>query len=558
MPGERESSVEALQDEVARLRAHSEALQTRLYVLQSAHRVLQGEDEEYSALRHRIREAAREWIPAEETVLVLSKGDAELVDLYGRPAWHFPRQADGRYSGYYPKRDISTIAHLEAMRARGAFYLLIPETSRWWLDHYGSFRLHLERRYRCVLDDPDSCVIYAIREQSERPADPVARLEQVLEDFVPALGEDPPILDWETGLSLQAAFPNRTVFSSPDRKPPLQYIDDTVDVVVVGKDDRATLREAERVARKLVVNLAAFGRRDDAKWLRWKVPQEEVAVPSVSIVIPCHDGLAYTEACLATLRETLPPWFRGEIVVVDDASTDGTRDFLKRLRRKADRIRVVRNRSSKGFLESCNRGAEVAAGVHLLFLNNDTVLLPGWLAPLLSTVATFPDAGAVGGKLLFEDGRLQEAGGLVYSDASASKVGYLDPDVEAPFYHHFREVDYVSAAFMLTPRSVFQELGGFDRRYGFGYYDDDDYCFAVRASGRRVYYQPESVIVHVEGASAGTAAAGLKQNQVANQEVFAEKWKAVLKRHPARPELLDGRAVIKAATQRQQYVGAGR
>src|SRR5207249_3006380 len=114
----------------ARLRAHCDALQTRLYTLQSAHRVLQGEDEEHSALRHRIREAARQWIPADETILVVSRGDVELTDLYGRPAWHFPRQRDGRYAGYYPKRDISAIAHLEAMRARGASYLLIPETSR--------------------------------------------------------------------------------------------------------------------------------------------------------------------------------------------------------------------------------------------------------------------------------------------------------------------------------------------------------------------------------------------------------------------------------------------
>src|SRR5207247_9302414 len=137
-----------------------EALQTRLYALQSAHRVLQGEDEEYSALRHRIREAVREWVPADETVLVMSKGDADLVDLYGREAWHFPRQSDGRYAGYYPNRSLSAIAHLEAMRARGASYLMIPETSRWWLDHYPEFDAHLAH-YRRVFDDPERCLIFA-------------------------------------------------------------------------------------------------------------------------------------------------------------------------------------------------------------------------------------------------------------------------------------------------------------------------------------------------------------------------------------------------------------
>jgi GT2 family glycosyltransferase len=553
MARERGPSIEEVQEELERQRAQNEALQTRLYALQSAHRVLQGEDEEYSALRYRIREAVRELIPPEEILLVVSKGDAELVDLYGRPAWHFPRQADGRYAGFYPKRSISAIAHLEAMRARGASYLLIPETSRWWLDHYRSFRIHLERRYETVLDDPDSCLIYAIRELRPAATDPEVRLAHLFDDFLPVLGDEPSILDWETGLSLREVFPDRTVFSPASASPPLPYLDGTVDVVVVGKKDRAMLREAERVAAKAVVNLSATetGR---ARWLRWKVRPDDLAAPSVSIVIPCHNGLAYTEACLATLRETLPRWYRGEIVVVDDASSDGTSDFLKRLSREDDRIRVVRHRSSKGFLQSCNRGGDEAEGDYLLFLNNDTVLLPGWLAPMIATYERFADAGAVGGKLLFEDGRLQEAGGLVYSDASASKVGYFDPDVEAPIYDHLREVDYVSAAFMLTPRSLFQEIGGFDRQFGFGYYDDDDYCFAVRASGRRVYYQPESVIVHVEGASAGTdVLSGLKRLQVENQKIFAEKWRDVLEHHPPRPDPLDGRGVAIAATQRGQY-----
>lgn len=102
------------------------------------------------------------------------------------------------------------------------------------------------------------------------------------------------------------------------------------------------------------------------------------------------------------------------------------------------------------------------------------------------------------------------------------------------------EVDYVSAAFMMTPRRVFLEVGGLDSRYGFGYYDDDDYCFAVRNMGRRVYFQPESVIVHIEGASAGTDLdAGLKHQQVLNQAIFAEKWSDQLRHQPPRPEPLD-------------------
>jgi GT2 family glycosyltransferase len=100
----------------------------------------------------------------------------------------------------------------------------------------------------------------------------------------------------------------------------------------------------------------------------------------------------------------------------------------------------------------------------------------------------------------------------------------------------------VSGAFLMTPRELFNEIGGLDPLYGFGYYDDDDYCFAVWASGRRVYYQPESVIVHVEGASAGTdLSEGLKKSQVANQALFIEKWKRELAKKPVRldPSPLD-------------------
>jgi GT2 family glycosyltransferase len=534
--------VEALQDEVKRLRAHSEALQTRLYELQTAHRLLQGEDEEYSALRHRIREVARELIPAEQIVLVVSKGDSALVDLYGREAWPFPRQADGRYAGYYPKRDLSAIAHLEAMRARGAGYLLLPETSRWWLDHYPAFRRHLEGRYDCVHDDPESCVIYAIGTPVVRAGDPLARFEQVLDDFLPVLGEDPSILDWTTGFSLEAAFPSRTVFSPPADKSVLPYLDNTVEVVAVCSDDEDMLVEAKRVAAKVVANFAALDSTRDRRWLRWKRSPGEMPVPSVSIIIPFHDGAAYTASCLTTLQETLPAWFRGEILLVSDPSSDETAALLRRYRRRDNRIRVVRNRSIGSSLAACNRGAQAARGDYLLFLNTDTVLLPGWFAPLLSTFNDYPAAGVVGGKILFEDGTLQEAGALVFSDVSVAKIGHLDPDVEAPLYQYPREVDYVSAAFLMTPRALFHEQGGFDPQYECGYYAHD-YSFAVRASGRKVYYQPESVIVQIDGASAGTdLSPSQKENQVLSETVFAKKWQSELRKQPERPDPFDWRA----------------
>jgi GT2 family glycosyltransferase len=218
-----------------------------------------------------------------------------------------------------------------------------------------------------------------------------------------------------------------------------------------------------------------------------------------------------------------------------------------------DRVKVITNETNVGFLGSANRGAEAATGEILVFLNNDTILLPGWLPPLLEVFEGRADVGAVGGRLVYPDGSLQEAGGLVFADGSAAKVGYGDPDPEAPLYSYLREADYCSGCLLATKRSVFAELGGFDSRYAPGFYEDTDYCFALREQGLRVYYQPESTIVHVEGATAGTdLKRGPKRYQVSNAKKFTQKWKDALKRQPRRPKVLSPEALYELATPREE------
>src|SRR5207249_1387627 len=92
-------------------------------------------------------------------VLVVSKGDAALLELGGRPGWHFPRADDGRFAGFYPADGREAIDHLEALRAKAAGHLLVPDTAFWWLEHYGEFRDHLDRHYRRVHSD-DRCVLF--------------------------------------------------------------------------------------------------------------------------------------------------------------------------------------------------------------------------------------------------------------------------------------------------------------------------------------------------------------------------------------------------------------
>jgi GT2 family glycosyltransferase len=488
------------------------------------------------ALRPRVRTAIESALPRDAVVAVISAGDEELVRYEGREAWHFPRGEDGRYSEFRSKSSLAAVAHFETLRARGAQYLVIPETGRSWLETHSGFARHLRTRYRELANDP-ACTIYDVRSVQAVTASWQAQLDEVIRTFRERHGHDATVLDFRTGCDLAAELPALCVFSPPDGDR-LPYLDESIDVVAVGTDRGLRLDEALRVASDAVVSITAANGREPV--VRWKREAETPSVPSVSIVVPCHDGIAYTRACLSSLRETLTPETAAEVIVVDDCSSDSTREWVEALASEDGRFKLLSNPANLGFLRSSNRGAAEATGDILIFLNNDTIMLPAWLEPLLRVLREQPETGVVGGRLLYPDGTLQEAGGLVFADASAAKFGYGDADPEDPLYSHLREVDYVSGCLLMTPRPLFEELGGFDERFAPGFYEDADYCFAVRASGRRVYYQPESTIVHVEGGTAGTdLRAGMKRHQVLNESTFRDKWAHILHAQPERPASLD-------------------
>ena len=259
-------------------------------------------------------------------------------------------------------------------------------------------------------------------------------------------------------------------------------------------------------------------------------------------MIPTYDGWQQLGPCLTALEETLPEPFNGEVIVVDDGSGEETQALLDDWERSSTRLnlKVIRNSSNRGFTESCNVGAAAATGDMLVFLNDDTLPQLGWLSALLRTFRDDPDAGAVGGKLLYPDGSLQEAGDVVFNDGTGANFGRGDYLSDDPLYSYLREVDYCSAALLATPRELFEQIGGFDERYRPAYYEDTDYCFAVRDSGRKVLYQPESVVVHTEGMTSGTdLTSGVKKYQVVNQSKFAEKWELQLREQPSPPDRYD-------------------
>ncbi|TGY90310.1 glycosyltransferase [Marinicauda algicola] len=250
-------------------------------------------------------------------------------------------------------------------------------------------------------------------------------------------------------------------------------------------------------------------------------------VPAVSIVIPVYGQLAYTLNCLSSLAGH-HSGHGAEIIVVDDSSIDETPTYLPQI----PWIRYVRQPKNGGFIASCNRGAAEARGQTLVFLNNDTRVVPGWLDELIGSFSLFPDAGLVGSKLFYPDGSLQEAGGIVWRDGSAWNYGRND-DPGRPEYCYARQVDYCSGASIAVPRTVWDEVGGFDGEYyERSYCEDSDLAFQIRATGRETWFQPLSRVVHYEGKTSGTdLGGGEKAYQVRNQKKFFDRWSVVLERH---------------------------
>jgi glycosyltransferase involved in cell wall biosynthesis len=124
---------------------------------------------------HGVQAFVEEALPAGATVLVVSRGDEELVALEGRVGWHFPQAEDGRYAGYHPEDSEVAVRHLEELRVRGATHLVIPATSAWWLDHYADFHQHLEQRFAVVAADSATCVAFDLTQAPARPRRSPAR-----------------------------------------------------------------------------------------------------------------------------------------------------------------------------------------------------------------------------------------------------------------------------------------------------------------------------------------------------------------------------------------------
>ncbi|UOA09538.1 glycosyltransferase [Methylobacter sp. S3L5C] len=264
--------------------------------------------------------------------------------------------------------------------------------------------------------------------------------------------------------------------------------------------------------------------------------------PQVSIVILNFNKAHLTIDCLQSIWEYTSGYYY-EIIVVDNGSQSDDFQVLSAFKGAYKLLRLDVNRY---FGEGNNIGAELAKGEFLLFMNNDVIVTPGWLAPLMAAFNDYPDCGVAGPKFIYPNGLLQEAGALLDEEGGSIQIGKFQ-DPESPRFNHRREVDYVSAAAVLLRKKTFEKVLGFDFIYEPGYFEDVDLCLKIAQLELKTYYVSEACVVHHENATTADPKNGLRLNSLLaiNREKFVQRWGNYLKTDQHSDIILDSTLIIE-------------
>lgn len=265
-----------------------------------------------------------------------------------------------------------------------------------------------------------------------------------------------------------------------------------------------------------------------------------------SIIIPVCNKLEFTSHCLEAIRATVPAGIKYEIIVVDNASTDGTGDYLKSF---SGPVKVISNDKNHSYSKANNQGAAIAQGRYLIFLNNDTKPLNGWIENLIREFESSPDVAVQGAKLLYANGKIQHAG-MVYGERGGRPAEpyhiYLMHDPEVSHVNNKRSMQFVTGACLAIRKEVFDNIGGFDEKYVFGW-EDTDLCMKVSQEGYQILYNPEVVLYHFESVTKKfVESSGTKimhddaPNEKKNREYFYKKWGNLLLNDADRYYAMDG------------------
>ncbi len=246
----------------------------------------------------------------------------------------------------------------------------------------------------------------------------------------------------------------------------------------------------------------AKAKADLALFARQKLDFTCTGAPVLSVILVVYNKFELTMRALASLRQNFTQEI--ELVVVDNASTDDTR----RLGEFVLGAHIIRAARNLGFLRGANLGLAAVTAPVLLYLNNDIELSYGAVALALRRLESAADIGAVGAKIIRSNGRLQEAGSILWNEGTA--IGYMrDASPLAPEANFVRDVDFCSAVFLLCRTALVRELGGFDEGFAPAYYEDVDLCVRMIGAGYRVVYDPAVCLTHLEFGSASTAEASM-------------------------------------------------
>ncbi|MCG2582826.1 glycosyltransferase [Massilia sp. TS11] len=298
----------------------------------------------------------------------------------------------------------------------------------------------------------------------------------------------------------------------------------------------ATLRRFVRILNDCdALHPLAYGEfitRGAGDGVRRALGRKSQSAPLVSVIVPGFGNVEMTVACLTSIYFSSQAHERQDIEVIyaDDHSAPEVRAAIAQ---KFPDVRITCTPRNQGFVQNANWGAAHASGKYLVLLNNDTIVLPGWLEGLLEVIEGVPSCYVAGSKLLYANGLIQEAGAGIWTDGRTCSMGRgIDgtglPST-LPLYNYVREVDYVSFASVIIRRDFWEAQGGLDTAYGFGYFDDSDFCMRVREQGGIVVFAPNSEVLHNESATfSQRPKKQVGAEKAHNKLMFRDKWARAL------------------------------
>jgi GT2 family glycosyltransferase len=218
-----------------------------------------------------------------------------------------------------------------------------------------------------------------------------------------------------------------------------------------------------------------------------------------------------------------------EVIVVLNGADDAVVEVIQQ---RVSGALVLESSNNLGFGGGCDFAATHARGDYVVFLNDDAIVQPGWLTALVRTAQSETGAAIVGSRMMFPDGRLQEAGAVLWSDGGTWQVGH-GADGADNLWRQRRDTAYCSGAGMLVDRRVFVEVNGFDEVFYPAYFEDVDLCLRVHDAGLRVIYEPTAVLVHAQSTSSHEFYRAFLYNR--NLQTLRARWAHVLQALPIEP-----------------------